>query len=328
MHSVVRRVCALLGVAALVVGVLAAVSVGSTGAGKREFIYWVNSQGTSIGRANLDGSGVDQRFITGTKGACGLAVAGSHIYWGNTNGEQSIGRASLDGTAVNERFIQGNPASRTSTGSLPCLEAVAGGQIYWSVFDGGCGDAVGRANLNGTGANQDFISNQKTPTTCPGGRPFGVCGVAVSGSHIYWGNYFPGGGSIGRASLDGTGVNHTFITPSPDTLGAAPAPVCLVAVEGAHIYWTNLNNGNHRTIGRANLDGSAIDTTFISGLPAGPPSIDGGLHTTCRAVVAGNYVYWARHSAATTIGRAKLNGTGIDNNYITGAINACRIAVG
>ena len=53
--------------------------------------------------------------------------------------------------------------------------------------------------------------------------------MAVDGAHIYWIN--PDSGTIGRANLDGTGVDQSFIT------GAAP-PVS-VAVDAAHVYWTD-----------------------------------------------------------------------------------------
>jgi hypothetical protein len=36
-----------------------------------------------------------------------------------------------------------------------------------------------------------------------------------------------------------------------------------VAVDGTFIYWTNASDG---TIGRANLDGTGIDPSFISGI--------------------------------------------------------------
>ena len=47
-------------------------------------IYWTNDGesgalggGQSIGRANLDGTDVDQSFITGASGPVGVAVEGS-----------------------------------------------------------------------------------------------------------------------------------------------------------------------------------------------------------------------------------------------------------
>jgi hypothetical protein len=38
------------------------------------FVYWANSRADTIGRANLDGTGVDQSFIAGASGTQGVAV--------------------------------------------------------------------------------------------------------------------------------------------------------------------------------------------------------------------------------------------------------------
>ena len=74
-------------------------------------------------------------------------------------------------------------------------------------------------------------------------------------AQIYWANN--GTGTIGRANLDGTGANQSFITGSP-----ASVP-CGVAVDGGHIYWANTSFG---TIARANLDGTGVDQNFITGV--------------------------------------------------------------
>lgn len=47
------------------------------------YVYWGNSASDTIGRSNLDGSGVEQRFAEGARSPCGVAVdslgtAGSH----------------------------------------------------------------------------------------------------------------------------------------------------------------------------------------------------------------------------------------------------------
>ena len=70
-----------------------------------QHIYWTNDNGTTIGRANLDGTGVDQSFITGTD-PIGVAVDGHYVYWTNATAG-TIGRANLDGTGVNQSFITG-----------------------------------------------------------------------------------------------------------------------------------------------------------------------------------------------------------------------------
>src|SRR5439155_1244390 len=82
-------------------------------------------------------------------------------------------------------------ASLTLTGS----GAVAG-HVYWTEEATG---TIGRANLDGTGANQSFITGATSPF-----------GVAVDAGHVYWTNFNTG--TIGRADLDGTGVNQSFIT--------------------------------------------------------------------------------------------------------------------
>ena len=106
------------------------------------------------------------------------------------------------------------------------------------------GDTIGRANLDGAGANQSFIAGAHVP-----------CGVAVDGAHIYWAN--GDDGTIGRANLDGSRADQSFITG-----GNRP---CGVAVDGGHIYWANGDDG---TIGRANLDGTGANQGFISGATA------------------------------------------------------------
>ena len=65
-------------------------------------LYWTN--GYWIGRANLNGTDVNQKFITGASLPTGVTVAGGYIYWAN-NSIGTIGRARINGTDVNERFI-------------------------------------------------------------------------------------------------------------------------------------------------------------------------------------------------------------------------------
>ena len=90
-------------------------------------------------------------------------------------------------------------------------------------------------------------------------------GVAVDAAHIYWTNVLntsTGAGTIGRANLDGTGVNQNFIDAGPFPFG--------LAVDSGHLYWTHVNfssdpNAFDDAIGRANLDGTGADQSFIFG---------------------------------------------------------------
>jgi virginiamycin B lyase len=256
------------------------------------FVYWANAgptfHGTTIGRANLNGTAVNQSFITGANGPCGVAVDGTHIYWGNSAlgagvpSAGTIGRANLNGTGVNQ-FL-------TSVPDNPCGVAVDGTHVYWGDPDR---TTVGRANLNGSAANPDFI-------------PSVACGVAVDDSHIYWSN--SGSTSVGRANLNGTGVDATFIN-------GADHP-CGVAVDGAHIYWANSSSSvDGSTIGRANLNGTGVDQSFIT-----------GGHGVCGLAVSASQIYWGNF-ATDTIGRATLDGATVRQNFITGANAPCGVAV-
>ena len=162
-------------------------------------VYWSEVRGfgfgaPSIARANLDGSGVDENFIIDSWGGCGLAVDGAHIYWSNTRGvgaggRGSIARANLDGTGVDQNFI---PVFTNEFFDYPCGVAVDREHVYWAWLNSALEGAgsIGRANLDGTAVDQDFIPYE-------GLRP--SCGIALHGARIYW-----GGGSIARANLDGS----------------------------------------------------------------------------------------------------------------------------
>ena len=137
------------------------------------FVYWSNTDDTRIGRANLDGSGVNQNFITGANGACGVAVDVANAYWTNSF-SRTVGRANLDGSGVNQNFI---------TGALGggCGVAVDAAHVYWADAACGLSCSVGfieRANLDGSGVEVDFIHTGL-------GAP---SGIAVDDAHIYWGN--------------------------------------------------------------------------------------------------------------------------------------------
>src|ERR1700722_12214145 len=101
--------------------------------------YWANARLSAIGVADLDGSGVNQSFITGAGFPSGVAVDGEHIYWANF-GSGTIGVANVDGNGVNQSFITG--------ASEPYGLAVDGQHIYWANFGSG---TIGVANLDGSG---------------------------------------------------------------------------------------------------------------------------------------------------------------------------------
>ncbi len=128
------------------------------------------------------------------------------------------------------------------------------------------------------------------------------CGAPAAHAYVYWTVNGPGidssGNTLGRADNDGSGVTHSL-------LAGAGAPAGL-AVDGAYIYWADTQQ---HSIGRANLDGSDADTTFI------PNATGAGASTFPNGVaVDGTYVYWT--DGERYIGRATLEGHGIEPHFI------------
>src|SRR5262249_19701364 len=135
--------------------------------------------------------------------------------------------------------------------------------IYWG---NQATDTIGRANLNGTGVEQNFITGISGPS-----RP---CSVAVDSGHVYWDETV---NSIGRANLDGTGIERNFIPTNS---------LCGVAVDSKYVYWANDNSGVN-SIGRASLNGTGISTSFI------PNAVQGsGLHEPCDPLATPNRLYF------------------------------------
>jgi len=156
-----------------------------------------------MGRARLDGTGVNQRFITGANSMGSIAIAGDYIYWTNLE-DVTIGRARLDGSEVDQAYI----TCTSRAGGI----ASDGQYLYWSNIDT---DTIGRVKLDGTEMNATLISGvANTPVA-----------IAVSGGYIYWGGYT--GQMIGRAKLDGTELNASFITCAPEPYMIGPAGLAI-----------------------------------------------------------------------------------------------------
>src|SRR4051794_3905248 len=68
--------------------------------GAAAHVYWSSLFG--VGRANLDGSGADFRFMP-VSTTCGVALAGGRIFWGIDRG--SIGVGGLDGSVIDFNLL-------------------------------------------------------------------------------------------------------------------------------------------------------------------------------------------------------------------------------
>ncbi len=283
------------------------------------YIYWADPGEHAISRANLDGTGVIRKFIKHVQFPCGLAIQGGYIYWANLwnagqNGPgTTIGRASLNGTGVDNSFITG--------ADWPCGVTIDGSSIYWA--DGATQNpgtqpdedgTIGRANLDGTGVTPAVVDANTSAFNDGLGDPVVLeAALASSGSQLFWGDW--GNDTVGQANVDGSNSNDDLIT-----LATGTAPEGL-AVTGGQVYWAG-SGSNSAEIGRANLDGSQVDQSFLS------PS-QGGI---CGLTTDGTSLYWTWVNDLSLNGgvaRVGLNGQGL-NQFLTGhKIGVgCGIAVG
>lgn len=162
--------------------------------------------------------------------------------------------------------------------------------VYWAVPQS---NTIGRANNDGSGANDAFIHTGAGPVA-----------VAVDASHIYWADEKDN--SIGRANIDGSGVNNSFITGIEEPAG--------VAVNNSFVYWSSLKANR---IGLANLDGSGFVSKLVEA------------ESPCGIALDSGHVYWGSDSLGPQhIGRASLAGKEAAPAWVT--INApgpCGVAV-
>ncbi len=283
------------------VGCAAAGAMAALAAPAQAYVYWSDDSDNTIARATLDGQQVQQSFIQGVSNPGQVVVDATHIYWFN-RGDGAIGRANLDGSGVNPDFIPGAAAAGTGlavgdgyifwtdfqnstlgranvdgsgagtivTGLMsPRGVAVDASHVYWTNYGVENGQLpIGRANLDGTDAVNDFIL-----APSPGTGQIGQ--MVADSSHLYWGH----GPNIARATSDGSNINTAF--------AVAPGGNGGLAVDASHVYWST--NGDYfydgHPIARANIDGTGVNPTFIDNHPLvggiavdglAPPPLSGG----------------------------------------------------
>jgi hypothetical protein len=198
-------------------------------------IYWASWWGY-IGRADRDGTDVDEDFMETRSSVSFVAVDDEYVYWTTDNDwDGAIGRARIDGTEVDDTFITG--------AEEPEGIAVTDTHIYWADWYRG---TIGRAELDGTEVDHDFISDAGDAR-----------GLAVNGTHIYWTDSTLNG-FVARANLDGTGL-RTNLFQDAYPIG--------VATVGDLVYW-----GTHHwdSIALGRTGGAVVNRDLLgSPFPAG-----------------------------------------------------------
>ena len=258
------------------------------------FVYWANDTESTIGRAKINGTGVNNAFISGLSDVHSVAVDSKYIYWTQGAGAtSSIGRANLDGSGANPNFIPNSAGINFQNLPAPGI-AVTQNAIF---FGRNQPSSIGRANLDGTNPNPSLINLTPDP----------ICGVAADQNFVYWLDIGLGAG-VYRAGQDGSNPQQ-FIT---GVIGG-----CGLAVDGSFFYWVANN-----AIGRAPVGGGAANNSFI-------PNTSSAGNTTCGVAVNPQYVFWGNEaggSAPDFIGRANLNGSSPNPTLIPGPSNPCLMA--
>src|SRR6266540_2900590 len=207
--------------------------------------------------------------------AAGQGAGAPALAWSPTNGAYDYGTVTVGQTA-SQTFTLTNSGG-SATGILTVT--LSGSSAFTKTADGCTATSLGpRKSCS--------VSVQYGPTTpgqsdsatltASGKKPAASAGLTLTGAstprHVYWVNNSDGGSAtIGRADVDGSNPNQSFITGASFPEG--------VAVDSGHVYWANFFTS---TIGRADLYGQNPNQSFITGA-AGPVGV----------AVDSGHVYWA-----------------------------------
>ena len=198
------------------------------------FLYWINSAGGKIQRADLDGGNIVD-IATGISGLHRLALDGAgKIYWTtgtSFSAESTIWRADVDGTNVEAVF--GFPIGRSAIAVDP-----EQGHIYWSVSN-----SIFRSPLDGR--SEDVWDDLWADACCS----LFIEDLAFHRSagemyYVSWTppfNFFAPDGTVGKVggwSVFGEDRGLHIIA---------------LDVEHGHVYWTDITK---QKLLRANLDGT------------------------------------------------------------------------
>ncbi len=206
------------------------------------------------------------------------------------NGSKTIQRSNLDGSGLETVYTLSNSGHIFSD-----IEVDQGaGKIYWSETR-----TFRRANLDGSNVETLLDANVNPSLKIPGKFILDTNGGKVyftsTSSTVNWNRFV--------YSMNMNGSNPVLLfeaNTNPSVTNAMVADFALDAA-GGKIYWTNTNGLD--TIGRANLDGSNLQTLI-------PDSAPGFSFRELQLDVAGGKMYWTSNDFTRSFQRANLDGTG------------------
>lgn len=157
-------------------------------------------------------------------------------------------------------------------------------EFIYFVSEKGAEDWIGRAKLDGTEVNAEFIKTKKN-----------IQSMAVDATYIYFGSTT---NFISRVKIDGTGMNESWLATSGSTTG--------LAVNATHIYWSDTATDD---ILRATVAGTGTATIIEC------------INNSFGIALDSTYVYY---NDGSDIGRAKLDGSEADNSFIDSDVKTSR----
>ncbi len=240
-----------------------------TTAAHAQQVYWAQTFGDRIRRANLNGTNAQTLIeppVAFDPVAIRLDVSGGKLYWAEVF-ENTIRRANLDGTGI-QTVVQ--PPAIIDPIALDVDAFNLPAKVYWAQsFD----DKILRANFDGSG-----VETIVAPPVS-----FDVVAIAVSPSEgkVYWAEN--PGNRIRRANLDGSNA-ETFL----DVFFVSDPVALAVDVSCGDVYWAERSANRIR---HATPDGLTVETLVDSVFANDPVAV-----AVVTAVATGcgvGTVYWA-----------------------------------
>ena len=246
-------------------------------------LVWTTGVNSTVQGANFDGSGTTTLFTFGTilRGVDVLPTA-DKIY---VAGSDRIIYSDIDGSNMNQFFVTG-----LSDASGMAVDRT-NSKIYFSSSTG-----ISRIDVTtGTGVATTLVTSQ-------GGGSEAIA-LDVANQHIYY--LQESDTSLRRIGFDGTGQT-TLVTGGNIT---NPEGLSL-DLANQRIYVVNQGSSSNGSIVRYDFSGTFIDTVISGVATAGPEGV--------LASTTNSKLYFTASNASGQIRSADLDGSNLDNAFITG----------
>jgi hypothetical protein len=216
------------------------------------YVYWTNTSAGTIGRADIGGANPNPSFITGLANPEGIAVDSGHIYWAEAR-DHAEGHGTIGRSTLAGAIVE----KEFITGiNDPHGVGVNSEYIFWTGAYG-----LGRAEISGGNPELSFISTER-PT-----------GIAVNATNVYW----AGNGALFETKVGGpNGEGYGYVSVSGEPRG--------IAIDSNHVYWSDVSTGE---IGRRDLN------LFEDNPSNANPNFITNVHGVFGLAADAGHIYWA-----------------------------------